>query len=294
MKKFNDTNKTPLAGCANTEIKSNLLEALLVNKRKTEIYRNIVPITGRGHQRGDQARQVLSYILRRALGVVRVPGTYDIKMEAKNFSSIKREDLEDACNDAIRIYKHTQDEMTKHIGGTKVRLVRGIDGKEAEVCSYLLDRYVNNEIPFFLSSVTFFNHVGGPFDRSIELWLECPVEWVWASAYTLKDLELPGGDEEFLVVCKDERGTLCVPKNNFKFNAERILPITTTTITSEEIPKVISKLVHDGFEPDDYRIKGLKEYRIGYFERNLTRFGYYIDRICGKDRCAILDDNEMH
>lgn len=177
MKKFSDTNKTPLAGCTNTEIKSNLLEALLVNERKAEIYRNIVPITGRGHQRGDQARQVLSYILRKALGVVRLPGAYNIKMEAKNFSSIKREDLEDECYDAIRIYKHTQDEMTKHIGGTKVRLVRGIDGIEADVCRNLLDCYVDNEIPYFFQSVTFFNHVGLPFDRSIEFWLECPVEW---------------------------------------------------------------------------------------------------------------------
>lgn len=115
---------------------------------------------------------------------------------------------------------------------------------------------------------------------------------VWASAYTLKDLELPGSDEEFLVVCKDERGMLCVPKNNFK-DEHKCIPIRTTKITREEIPKAISKLVHDGFEPDYYRIKGLKEYRIGCFERNLTRFCYYIDR-SRNDRRAIFDDHEMH
>ncbi|MNR06036.1 hypothetical protein D3C85_1220940 [compost metagenome] len=220
--------------------------------------------------------------MRRALGIFRIPGAYDLALKSEHFAKLSIEEIERACKDIRRIYDHSQSEMLRH--AKTIELVRGIDGIEASVCKNLLDEIPDAEIPYYFQTVTFFNHVCGGFSRNISIRIDCPVEWVWASVYTLKDLELPGSDEEVMVVCQSLDGVLKVPKANFTITPSfrPLEPLSNVRNynkrTPNRLPEVISALMHDGFEPDKYS-GHTASYKPGDWESRLARLGRKLDSL---------------
>lgn len=273
---------TPFAQCTQTSIDDDFLEALVTNQRLTKRYSHIDPITGKGHERGSEARQILTFLLRRALGIFRIPGAYDLALKSEHFAKLSIEEIEGACKDIRRIYDHSQSEMLRQ--AKTIELVRGVGGIEASVCKKLLDEIPDSEIPYFFQTLTFFNHVGGGFSRDITIRIECPVEWVWASVYTLKDLELPGTDEEVMVVCQSLDGVLKVPKASFTItpSSSPLEPLPNVRNHSKRIPsclpEVISTLMEDGFEPDKYSGHTVS-YEPGGWEYRLARLGRKLDNL---------------
>lgn len=275
--------RTPFAQCAQTTIHDDFLEALLTNKRRTERYKHINPITSGGHGRGLVARQVLTFLVRRALGIFRIPGAYDLALKSEHFKSLTIEEIEGACKDIKRIYEHTQAEMLKF--GNTIRLVRGVSGVEASVCAELLKDIPGAQIPYFFQTITFFNHLSGAYAGNFSITIDCPISWVWVSAYTVKDLEIESGsDEEFMVVCQSLDGSIMVPKGNFVYtpSAKVLEPVVNVSQRKKELPnrlpEVISALTQDGFEPDKY--SGITAtFKQGTWESRLAQIGSRADRL---------------
>lgn len=282
MEKIRYTGRTPLAACEQISIEDDLLEALVRNKRKKPKYHDINPIVCGGHGRNDVARQVLSYVIRLGLGIVRRPGTYDIRMSSKIFERFSNEELLGAAADASRIYQHTYAEMSKYSHNT-IPLVRGICGIEAAVCARLLEEVHEEKIPYFFQTVNFFNHISGGFSRQIEVRIDCPIDWVWASAYTLKDLELPGSCEEFIVACRSIDGILTIPKENFEITPsfheieDVTYPYHGLHFQNMTARAISSLTVSDDFEPDDFKHYE-PQYVQGRWEKILSSFGRWIDK----------------
>lgn len=291
---------TPFAQCQQTTISDDLLEALITNKKRTDKYKHINPITSGGHDRDSFARQVLSFLLRRALGIIRIPGTYDIALRSEHFASLTIAEIDNACNEVKRIYDHTQSEMHRH--ASTIKLVRGIAGLEADVCAKLLDDVAGPDIHFYFQTITFFNHVLGAFSRQIKVSIDCPVSWIWASAYTLRDLELPGSDEEFMVVCQSADGTMSVPKSNFHITPSTH-PINRVISRSHGGPRksrdglhaAISALMQEGFEPDDYE-RSIARYKFGKWESKLMLIGRKLDERGNPPSCGFVSllTTKMH
>ena len=270
--------RTPLTKCNQTHIQNDLLEALLVNKRRVEKYQHINPIISGGHGRHHAARQILSYLMRQALSIVRRPGTYDIELDSENFSWLSNRELEDATSDVTRIYQHSQNQLMQY--ADSVKLVRGISGIEAAVCAKLLKEIDSPEIPYYFQTITFFNHVCGAFSREIKVFIDCPVNWIWASAYTLEELVLPASDEEFIVVCQSKDGIMKVPKNNFEITPsihqiEKVIPSYFNNM-HEDLSVALSALMLEGFEPDNYK-RTIAQYRPGKWEEIFMKFGRWLD-----------------
>jgi hypothetical protein len=274
--------RTPLAACTQTHIEDDLLEALIVNNRRIPKYSDINPIVYNGHFRYMLSRQVLSYLFRLGLGVVRRPGTYDINMDCKIFERFSNDELLSAAEDVRRINEHTISQMKQHFDIT-VPLVRGIGGIEAAVCARLLNDYPNEKIPYFFQSLNFFNHVSGAFSREMRIDIDCPVEWIWASAYTLKDLELIGSCEEFIVVCRSIDGLLNIPKANFSITTH-IHPIESVSVPyrgshfkrgNEDIISALT--VGEVFEPDNSNYS-FSHYQQGKWEKMLSSIGRWLDK----------------
>ncbi|HBO3329425.1 TPA: hypothetical protein ACRNQ3_005980 [Pseudomonas aeruginosa] len=280
--------RTPFAQCVQTTIHDDFLEALLTNKRRTERYKDINPITSGGHARGFEARQILTFLVRRALGIFRIPGAYDLPLKGEHFKDLSIEEIEGACQDIKRLYDHTQAEMLKF--GNIIKLVRGVSGVEASVCADLLKNIPGAQIPYFFQTITFFNHLSGAYVRNFSITIDCPISWVWVSAYTVRDLEIAGGsDEEFMVVCQSLDGSIMVPKKNFVYtpSANVLAPLVNVSQRKKELPnrlpEVISALTQDGFEPDKY--SGLTaSYKHGVWESRLARIGSKVDRLLSKHK----------
>jgi len=279
--------------CDRTEIEDDLLEALLVNKRRINKYKNINPIVYNGHGQNCQARQVLSYLMRKGLGIVRRPGTYDIVLNSSHFEYISNNELHGAVKDIQRIYSHTQKEMKKH--AHEINLVRGIDGIEASVCAKLLEEIDGDRISYYFQTITFFNHLCSAFNRQLKISIDCPIDWVWASAYTLKDLELPGDDEEFIVVCQSDDGTMEIPKKNIEytnsiFRIERVIDTKfhNTKYPPKHFHQAISALIAEGFEPDNFE-RYIAHYKEGRFEKKMMIFGRWLDsKLSEFNKCKII------
>jgi hypothetical protein len=224
----------------------------------------------------------LTFLLRRALGVFRIPGAYDLALDSEKFAKLSIQEIEGACQDIRRIYKHTQAEMLCH--GQTIELVRGIGGVEASACKKLLDEISAAEIPYYFQTLNFFNHKCGAFSRNITVEINCPVDWVWASIYTLKDLELPGTDEEVMVVCQALDGVLMVPKVNFKVtpSVHELEPLPQIKnhrkSVPNQLPEALSALMHHGFEPDKYT-GHTASYEPGSWESRLARLGRKLDSL---------------
>lgn len=276
-------NQTPLATCDQTHIEDDLLEALIVNNRRIPKYANINPVVSNGHFRYLDARQVLSYLFRLGLGVVRRPGAYDIRMDCKIFDRFSNEELLNAAKDVKRIAEHTLSQLSARFHPT-IPLVRGIGGDEAAVCAHLLKEHSSESIPYFFQTFNFFNHVAGTHSKQINLSIDCPVEWIWASAYTLKDLELANGTcEEFIVVCRSIDGVLNVSKENFTITP-CIHPIETISTPHRgsyfkgKDCEIISALtVGEVFEPDNAR-HSISHYHQGSWEKRFAAAGRKLDR----------------
>ncbi|WP_429228442.1 hypothetical protein [Aeromonas veronii] len=273
--------RSDFCDCESTEIEDDLLEALLVNKRQTSKYKNISPLLYNGHGQHCQARQVLSYLMRKGLGVVRRPGTYDIELNSLHFNSFTNDELNGAVKDIQRIYSHTQREMKKH--AHEINLVRGIDGIEASVCAKLIDESYGDKINYYFQTITFFNHVCSAFHRQLKISINCPVDWVWASIYTLKDLELPGDDEEFIIICKSDDGTIEIPKKNIErtasiFEIDKVIEpkYNNTKYPPKHLHQAISALMVEGFEPDNFE-RYISQYKEGLFEKKMMTFGRWLD-----------------
>lgn len=283
MEKSRYAELTPLAGCAQTSIENDLLEALLVNKRRIPRYADINPIVLGGHGRSDVARQVLSFLVRLGLGVTRRPGAYDLRMKCEAFERFTNEELSKAAEDIKRISQHTHLELSAHFDET-VPLVRGIEGVEAAVCSRLLSDLDQDHIPYFFQTVNFFNHISGGFRRQIEVRIDCPIEWIWASVYTLKELELPGSCEEFIVTCRSLDGLLLVPKENIRITPffhqieEVSLPYHGSHFKNTDDEVIAALTVGEIFEPDDSR-HYFSHYQQGMWEERLAALGRWLDRI---------------
>jgi hypothetical protein len=281
LEKSHYSGRTPLEACAQTSIENDLLEALLVNKRKIPRYADINPIVLGGHGRCDVARQVLSFLVRLGLGVTRRPGAYDLRMKCEVFERFTNEELSKAAEDIKRISQHTHQELSAHFDET-VPLVRGIEGVEAAVCSRLLSEIDQNHIPYFFQTVNFFNHISGGFRRQIEVRIDCPIDWVWASVYTLKELEHPASCEEFIVTCRSLDGVLLVPKENFRITPffhrieEVSLPYHGSHFKNSERKHIAALTVGEIFEPDD-STHYLSHYQHGKWEERFAALGRWLD-----------------
>lgn len=293
-------NKTPLSTCDQTHIEDDLLEALIVNNRRIPKYANINPVVSNGHLQYFEARQVLSYLFRLGLGVVRRPGAYDIRMDSKIFDRFSNEELLNAAKDVKRIADHTLSQLAAHFHPT-IPLVRGIAGDEAAVCARLLKEYSSESIPYFFQTLNFFNHVTGAHSRQINLRIDCPIEWIWASAYTLKDLELATGScEEFIVVCRSIDGVLNVPKENFTITTcihpiETIsLPYRGSYFKGKDCEIISALTVGEVFEPDNSR-HSVSHYHQGRWEKRFAAAGRILDRKSknefSKSRIAFITRN---
>lgn len=277
--------KTPLANCKQTKIESELLKSIFCNGYEGK-FKHITSLIASGHDECAPARQIFSYLIRRALKIVRLPGTYDIKLIGKCFNGLSAGDIEAAIKDVERIYKHTQDEMLQY--GRSFRLVRGIGGIEAEVSNELLNAINGEDIHYYFRTITFFNHQKPPFSRDLVVAIDCPVEWIWASAYTLKELELPGSDEEFIVACQSPNGMMQVPKSNFSIliqtpiNSVSRNQFKSSSYRGEELHQALSALMEEGFEPDDYE-RAIVRYEPGDWEKRCTKLGKWLDQKIGSD-----------
>lgn len=273
--------RTPLSGCAQTEIQNELLEAIVTNRWRVEKYRSITPITATGHLQHSASRQILSYLARVGLGITRRPGYHDIKLLSQAFCDISNAELDAAAADVARIYEHTQAQISPLM--KSVQLVRGVDGIEAAVCAKLLEETEDETIDIYFQTVAFFNHVCGPFSRQINMTIDCPSSWIWASAYTLRDLELPGQDEEFIVVCRSPDGMMEVPRANFEYTSS-FHPIDRVVeprglprgFAGRKFHPAISALMLEGFEPDDYD-RPIACYTPGRWEDRLASIGRWLD-----------------
>lgn len=143
--------------------------------------------------------------------------------------------------------------------------------------------YTNESIPYFFQTLNFFNHVTGEHSKQISVRVDCPVNWVWASAYTLKELELVGSCEEFIVVCRSIDGLLNVPKKNFTITPH-FHPIETISVPYRgshfkgKDCEIISALtVGEAFEPDNSR-HTFAHYLQGKWERRLSSIARRFDR----------------
>lgn len=206
---------TPFANCERTSIQSPLLEAIVANKKRT-INSTLNPITNGGHGRSNEARHLLTYILRSALHIYRLPGHSDLEPDPKFFHQYKAKDIEEAIQDARRIYDFGQDEMRK-INKT-IRLSRGLRLPESSV-AYTLAKEVGFPIHLPFQTIAFFNHVTSPFDGEATLRLDAPIEWIWASEYTLDDLAISSTDEEVIVVVNSIDGCIDVSSELIEFSS---------------------------------------------------------------------------
>lgn len=147
-----------LSQCERTTVQSPFLEALLSGETKKyypgEWASNFL---AQGHDRVQPARQALCYILRQALGIVRMPNTYDVKIRADLFDNIDPSDLDSAVEDARRIYEFTQAEMKRVWAEDTITLKRGLRDKEAGVARALFDELgpETQTVPLYFNSLTF-------------------------------------------------------------------------------------------------------------------------------------------
>lgn len=288
-----------LSQCERTTIQSPFLEALVSGDTK-EYYpgERATNFLKQGHGRRDPARQALCYIIRQALGIVRMPNTYDVEIRANLFDNIAPSDLDSAVEDARRIYEFTQVEMRRVWGAEAITLKRGMRDLEAGVARALFDELGSESgaVPFYFQSLTFFNYLSGAHNNPLIISVPCPIEWIWASQYTLADLEQGQSCEEFIVACRDPRATLELPQSAFDWseNSWKVIPEVRITGLKgypdspehrrDRIAQAISYLAHDRLEPDGSMRMGI-EYEAGKWERKamnlsgkLLRWGQRLDQ----------------
>lgn len=295
-----------LSQCERTTIQSPFLKALVSGDTK-----KYYPgdrggsFLENGHGRCYPARQALCYILRQALGIVRMPNTYDVKIRANLFDNIDPSDLDFAVKDARRIYEFTQAEMKRVWAEETITLKRGIRAEEAGVARALFEQLGSEDelVPLYFSSLMFFNYVSDAFHAPLEVSVPCPLEWIWANQYTLVDLELrdwfgkPQSCEEFIVACLDPRAMMELPRSAFRWTGSwTTVHVPEVRITGlkgypdspesrrHRIAQALSHLTHEGLEPDDGLRLGI-EYEAGKWEgkalrvsRKLVRLGQKLDR----------------
>lgn len=281
-----------LSQCNRTSIRSDLLRNLL-NGDPSDYFpgHRASSFLYNGHSRGAPERQVLCYIIRRALNIVRMPGTYDVQIKRRCFENIDHDELEDAIREARRLYDFTQNEMRRVWQKTDIPLVRGLRGVEASAAHYLLSELDGDQVPFYLSTLTFFNFKSGAFNGEIHITMPCPIEWIWVSQYTVADLDVRcgGSCEEFIVTCLDPSGMIELERTNLTYTPSP-RPLEPLVVTGQHhhesgeerrrhIGHAIAELTHDGIEPHDDLSYGLEfspgkwERRLGKFARTLIRFG---------------------
>lgn len=193
-------NNNPLKQCKKTTIKSQFLKSL------------ITKFLGSSHSMNDETRQILSVLTKIALNLHRLPGTSDIRVDDDLLEDIPMCDLEEAITEIKRIYQHTQLEMTKVLRSDTITLHRGIKGIEASVLYQLLNEVTRDQITYYFQTLAFFNHEKSVHPGPIKLSLECPIEWIWASGYTVKEL-YHCTDEEFIVAANSLTGCMTIPKS---------------------------------------------------------------------------------
>ncbi len=208
------TRNTPFATCATTSIQDPLLEAIITNKKR--IYPTINPITSGGHGRPYQAKHLLTFILRSALGIYRLPGHDDIVLDPAFFTEFSDAEIYSAICDARRIYEFTQKEMRKI--NHAVYLTRGLRHPESSV-AFTLASKLNFPLHLPFQTFAFFNHITEPFDGDAILRIDAPIEWVWASEYTLSDLKISQVDEEFIIVVDSLDGCIDIPLTSISFSS---------------------------------------------------------------------------
>lgn len=291
-----------LSQCEQTTVQNELLRDLLIGDAKNHVP-GAVNFLASGHGRGSPTRQILSYIIRRALGIVRLPGTYDVRMRQSHFEHLDPEQLEAAVVEAKRIHEHTQAELKRVWGQSTLPLVRGTRYEESAAIRYLLDKLDGETIPFYLSTLTFFNHLGGAFNGDFCVRMHCPVEWIWASEYTLKMLDNGGTCEEFIVACTTPDGLIELPRSAFE---TRITPhpheplkvngFAEPKSRRDIVGHALAELVHEGFEPDDWLHYTLKyspgnwEYRFRKWAERLVNLGRRWDAFSKRGRATVRRD----
>lgn len=207
---------TPFSKCAQTSIHDPLLEAIVANKNENRLYPNINPVTRGGHTRTSLARHLLTYIIRSALGIYRLPGHSDLELNPKFFCDFDLSVIHSAIKDARRIYDFGQNEM-RRISST-MKLTRGLRHPESSVAFTLASKLgFPLRLPF--QTFAFFNHVTAPFSGEATLQLNAPIEWIWASEYTLSDLELSVTDEEIIVAVDSIDGCIDVTDTAISFSS---------------------------------------------------------------------------
>ncbi|MEQ9223788.1 MAG: hypothetical protein RJQ08_11725 [Salinisphaeraceae bacterium] len=252
--------------------------------------------------RGSEARQLLSYILRSALGVVRLPGTLDIPFDRAVFDHFSRNDLHGAIKDAKRIYEHTQAQLlgvNKAKRDARITLRRGLrppEGPVADAIKQSLCPDGTGEWPYYFNSLTFFNADKVEFVGSHKLVIDVPVTWIWACCYTVSDLDYGDRtDEEFLVVCRSSRGALKVPASTLQRQVEPgggsgqlhdWTPLDPMTVSGNRkdrrlaLAQALSQLTQSGLDPEtggDSWFRPVCQYRPGGWESRLSAIGRRLD-----------------
>ena len=267
-----------LSHCEQTTIKDPLLKDLLVGDVSKYVPGH-VNLLANGHGRNDAARHILCFIIRKALGIVRLPGSYDLQLRGHFFKDLDSSALENAVTEARRIYRHTQNELQRVWGQNTIPLVRGTRDLESSAIDYLLNKLEGDTVPLYLNTLTFFNHEARPFVGDFTVSLDCPVEWVWANEYTVELVKQGGTCEEFIVACTDPSGMIEVPRDAFKrhltsspFTPLQVTGYLGTETRRELIGHALAELVHDGLEPDD-TLRYSLEYAPGKWERRAKKWG---------------------
>lgn len=270
-----------LSRCQRTTIREPLLYDLLVGDLSRHIPGQ-VNFLASGHGRHDAARHILCYVVRRALGIVRLPGTYDLKLRNDFFQHLKPEQLEAAVEEAKRIYEHTQSELKRVWGENTIPLVRGTRAEESSAIDFLLNKLKGETVPLYLNTLTFFNHESGAFSGDFKVSIDCPIEWIWANEYTLEMIKHGGTCEEFIVACTDPSGMIELPRSAFetRITSSPFEPLPVTGLNGRESPRelighALAGLVHEGLEPDG-TLRYSLEYSPGTWEKRFLKWAGWL------------------
>lgn len=271
-----------------TNIQNELLKALMVGGDFKD--QHYLGVYNSGHGRKDAERQILSYIVRQALKIVRLPYRYEFLVDIEHFRPISMNDLTAAVDEAVRIYNHTQ-EHYKNEKNMTISLRRGLSYIEAAAFMRLFEIAKNqgkDSIDYFFSTIIFFNYLTSPFAREVKITIDCPVSWIWCSAYTVEELRRNSPDDEFWVACLDPMGTLKVPLNKITIHGDdfrevhKSYPEISYILKENEYELVLSNLTKTGLKIINKTNRAELLYSPGSIENLMATFGRWLDRLLGQ------------
>ncbi|MEH0862195.1 hypothetical protein [Halobacteriovorax sp. DPLXC-1] len=276
-----------------TNIRNDLLKALICGGSYNE--HRFDGFINNGHGRESEERHILSYLIKKALNIHRLPGYNDLVIIPQFFERFTTLEIKEATNEIKRIYNFTQEQLRIINNETTViKLRRGISDIEANVIYSYLNAHKELDIqnvPYFFQTIQCFNCIPSPFQRDISLNIDCPLDWIWACGYTLPEIAPANHiDDEFLVTSLDDKGILNVPISRIKINSEDNLNLIDTKIdlSIKENNIILSHLASNMLETVSWNNSTKIVYKFGKREEQIYRFLSRIFRIYDEKRRAKL------